>query len=648
MLGHFEVATAEDGRCSWIVEEGEPKLHILVYLHPFILATLVLDLIPLEDQHALLEFLGIDIELLLKPANLQTAFEKHTAIVEAMEQACLVPGLQGLHGIFIGKTQYYRSWQPLFQRAVKHLDMLAWLKLDKDRKDDEEVWGVEQEVYGFEDLKKWLDKKESSKVTKEKTASPKGKKKDKWSDRDQPAEKKKSKKKAKKDDSESEVKVSSWIIPLVNGLLDHLGKRQTSTLFFDQEFNDAVDTKKDKTRIIAEKLDNIAEGLSLLQPVSHKKIRPVLIICSTSFVCRTSSCKPRSLLQATQEWHTVHNNVPVLTGKCNDCNTSYSADHECYYNSSMDHIFTTSAVNVMYNFHASASAYAEFWNNTFETSSVTESVHTIAQESTDVTTGAFSILAADQHSCSECTQPHRTSNNSLINNPAAVAGVDQNAEAVPALNNQLASTQTEALPFSGTQETSDDTKKFVKMVVLDGIVMGPTHCAYPNCTNDLSDARGGSLCDQHQIQLGMQCLWDKFKKFNAQHVQSGVRRMLQPLQKTICAPCGVVIAWTKFARSESTTNILNFLGSVYETEESRPDYVCIDKGCQVLATAVTNGTSDYLCRTYCNPSPANGSAPNLVIVEIDKNGHPYGRRAFNTQVCKQLNAWLGGFQSIAK
>jgi len=60
--------------------------------------------------------------------------------------------------------------------------------------------------------------------------------------------------------------------------------------------------------------------------------------------------------------------------------------------------------------------------------------------------------------------------------------------------------------------------------------------------------------------------------------------------ETICAPCGVVIAWTKFARSESTTNILNFLGSVYQTEDSRPDYICIDKGCQVLATAVTNGS----------------------------------------------------------
>ena len=60
--------------------------------------------------------------------------------------------------------------------------------------------------------------------------------------------------------------------------------------------------------------------------------------------------------------------------------------------------------------------------------------------------------------------------------------------------------------------------------------------------------------------------------------------------ETVCAPCGVVIAWTKFDRSESPTNILNFLGSVYPTEESRPDYICIDKACQVLATAVANGS----------------------------------------------------------
>ena len=124
--------------------------------------------------------------------------------------------------------------------------------------------------------------------------------------------------------------------------------------------------------------------------------------------------------------------------------------------------------------------------------------------------------------------------------------------------------------------------------------------------------------------------------------------------ETICAPCGVVIAWTKFDRSESPTNILNFLGSVYPTEESRPDYICIDKACQVLATAVANGsweiwkkttqfivdsyhyinhrTKHFLCRKYCNPAPTNGQAPNLVIVEQSENGRPIARRAFNTQV----------------
>ena len=60
--------------------------------------------------------------------------------------------------------------------------------------------------------------------------------------------------------------------------------------------------------------------------------------------------------------------------------------------------------------------------------------------------------------------------------------------------------------------------------------------------------------------------------------------------ETVCAPCGVVIAWTKFDKSESPTNILNFLESVYPTEESRPAYICIDKACQVLRTAISNGS----------------------------------------------------------
>ena len=55
--------------------------------------------------------------------------------------------------------------------------------------------------------------------------------------------------------------------------------------------------------------------------------------------------------------------------------------------------------------------------------------------------------------------------------------------------------------------------------------------------------------------------------------------------------------------------------------------------------------SDELC---CNPAPTDSSAPNLVGPKVDKNGVVHDVREFNTQTCEQLNAWLGGFESILK
>ena len=54
--------------------------------------------------------------------------------------------------------------------------------------------------------------------------------------------------------------------------------------------------------------------------------------------------------------------------------------------------------------------------------------------------------------------------------------------------------------------------------------------------------------------------------------------------ETICAPCGVVVAWAKFPKGESPTNILAFLENVFQTEESRLDCICIDKACLVPST----------------------------------------------------------------
>src|ERR1700742_3635770 len=38
--------------------------------------------------------------------------------------------------------------------------------------------------------------------------------------------------------------------------------------------------------------------------------------------------------------------------------------------------------------------------------------------------------------------------------------------------------------------------------------------------------------------------------------------------ETICAPCGIVIAWKKFAKSELPTKIVDFITQVYSTSQN--------------------------------------------------------------------------------
>jgi len=137
-----------------------------------------------------------------------------------------------------------------------------------------------------------------------------------------------------------------------------------------------------------------------------------------------------------------------------------------------------------------------------------------------------------------------------------------------------------------------------------------------------------------------------------------------------CAPCGAVIAWTKFDRSESPNKILKFLEDTFPTLESRPSFICIDKACQVYRTAIVNQSfsttwantrfivdtyhynnhkqSDEPCRIWCNPTPTTGQNPNLVVLEADVDGVMHAKRAFNTQASEQLNAWVASYHSILK
>ncbi|KAF8873107.1 hypothetical protein CPB84DRAFT_1854167 [Gymnopilus junonius] len=215
---------------------------------------------------------------------------------------------------------------------------------------------------------------------------------------------------------ENKVVVSGWLIALTNAISTKLEDDRTSTLLFHHE-RQQTPSSSSQVKLIAQKLDTFVTALSFspydssgnythkLLPVSSKKIQPALVICPRSFVC---------------------------------------------------------AVNVMYNFHASASAYAKYWNNTYRTSSfsisqaqiwqafVQESIHTIAAES------SIDLELDDSLNIKEVT-----------------------AEAFEIFK-----------PSDGMANDAQADKKYVKMVVLEELVMGPTHCAYDNCYNDLSNSRG--------------------------------------------------------------------------------------------------------------------------------------------------------------
>jgi hypothetical protein len=424
----------------------------------------------------------------------------------------------------------------------------------------------------------------------------------------------------------------------------------------------------------------------------------------------------------------------------------------------VDRTFSKAVLNGSYSFHGSSSAFAEFWSDSFWATQATsskkitrrqiwqafiqESVRKIADSSghnlelpdglniTQVTKQAFAILgdegvigSANGHSCSGCTQPFKKVADKITEeDPAALLGVDENSVVPPLIGEDadLAVRDAALARFNANNAMDVDEDNVMKaprtMIVMDGIVVGPPHCAYAECTAELANSRQGVFCIQHELMRGALCRmrdcqnpkaddshvcmehqgrWRGFLLRYGRQSMLGIRRIIRRTEEeklpwlpnrephahqahdepghgqerqqdsyfkaprfycveTICAPCGVVIAWTKFAKAESPTNILGWLDSVYPNAAQRPDYICIDKACIVLRTAVVNGswevwsrttrfivdsyhyinhrTTDYLCRTWCNPAPLNGSQPNLIAVEYDAQGQPHYKRAFNTQV----------------
>ena len=312
-----------------------------------------------------------------------------------------------------------------------------------------------------------------------------------------------------------ELKQSStgWMRALARSLIDRL-EETTNDLFTESEYLEK--SRNDLITPLTVKLDKLMDVLKLnpfsksgklkkrLQPISHLEISAIHIICPQSMECEDIKCDPHGLHQATRDRdipkvtlikeNKIFKNVAVLSGKCPKCETVYYADHESldrstdnpqrvYLNSAkylkvgqsvwVDRVFSSAVVNAIYSFHASAAAYTEFWNNSYaclnpkSTCLVTHriiwkafvqesiryislasqqhltlsdnlSINELSQEAFNHLGNNGLISVANSHAFSECTQPYRRSQHETI-------------------------------------DQIEEGRASVKMVVVDGIVMG-LHC----------------------------------------------------------------------------------------------------------------------------------------------------------------------------
>jgi hypothetical protein len=356
---------------------------------------------------------------------------------------------------------------------------------------------------------------------------------------------------------ENPTQASGWIKGLARALKRQVDENQKRPLKM-KNVEKGLNEEQEITALSV-KLDSLAKVLKLhpydsnghflgqLQPISHKLIQPVHVICPISMECQNSQCKLRSLHQITPTRDipdvtliknaTLYENVPVLTGQCPTCKTKYSADHEravedkqqkkfcrLYLNSAkylkvgqvlwVDRSFSQGVLNGIYSFHASASAYGEYWNNSFGNSQlvklknitrrhvwqafVQESIRSIASLSEidlelpdglaidELTEQAFAVLgangiirAAAEHQCSECAHEYKATADVIANSDhSETVGVDGNSGEPynPSQQGQSSSSSGDA-----SDDDMEVDKAFVRLMVVDGLVTGPsvwheTHC----------------------------------------------------------------------------------------------------------------------------------------------------------------------------
>lgn len=129
--------------------------------------------------------------------------------------------------------------------------------------------------------------------------------------------------------------------------------------------------------------------------------------------------------------------------------------------------------------------------------------------------------------------------------------------------------------------------------------------------------------------------------------------------------CGCPAGWEKLYSNEDVPELLDFLDGICDDPTQLPSILAYDNACKILAYIAPrpelhhwlrrvqlivdsfhfagHSKNDVLCRTFCDPAPLDGSAPDLVIplVQVEpkdsrkRSRTPLKRsfrRAFNTEV----------------
>ncbi|GAA5959082.1 hypothetical protein JCM10213_008671 [Rhodosporidiobolus nylandii] len=175
--------------------------------------------------------------------------------------------------------------------------------------------------------------------------------------------------------------------------------------------------------------------------------------------------------------------------------------------------------------------------------------------------------------------------------------------------------------------------------------------------------------------------WEEKAKPSPRVVTTWSLRRTTNLQLLVSA-CGCPLAWSKFSSGETSSAIISFLSSVYSQQSdsvSFPSYIAYDRACHILRSLASpadfsssfpsflrdsrlivtafhrqsHPADDALCEEFCNPTPLDGRAPDLVVPFREKRKRRDGKkrertfeRAFNTTAAEQLNSTLSRFAPL--